>query len=1231
MKIIKRSVFFFLFCAVPITAYSQNQSQQGSLQNKTSIHQSKNEVDARAVAKEGSIEKRKAVLDNIRTTPPILDNGGDSVQIAGNVGGITALDGIEWQVDMPWRMEPETISNGRVQYDPIPITFTIHDIAQRSNLTASTDAPELDLKKFCGLYIIEFQPGNTETEPEVTFVRPNEFYEIEASKRWNNTGTILEPRSESHKIARLWDGAALGNLIDMDIWDEWNGTAYYNPIGGTPRGGDLRIIAAAKISTSSNCGQNTYTAASIVNKLRRGNDFRDGHVTRLMAEALDTFSINYDDDTNSCLNYWPPHVSPEGATVSLSCYSRMVSVFKQRYEEDFKNITSEEDAIFFGDFLRTHYAAQPLPRFDENWLYGDLHYHSQGTDNEGESGTSYRSALASVKAMGLDFIFATDHASDTRQLTGIERVYLTAIPGVHFLSGKLKSVPGLNLLAKKIEDKIESAIVDALRDNGIGAPTPQYDAYRDMGQKRFAHLLNWQQGPSGGNAEINERPGSRRRPQLFIGGEVDVVPISTIENAQDGSYAYGAGNSYNWLSACYGLPDIIIEITDFSGRCRADGLSEDVDGYITKLRDVQGLGTTSFFARQHVVYLPREVKQSNPNQDMFLKSRTSDFGGATRLLQEIIDEMNDEDLGYLFLAHPANGTTGRGIFRLGPDMYPYSPVQLEVAFAEPRVLGLQVWNENPHLHSLPGGDRKFPFLHGSRIERDENGILDWSAIDWDWQAKVSPKYLGDSLAMWDMVNLWGITPSRLQSIGASNTRPRKFFMAGGSDAHGDLNYRREGAFTGWVLASNTAIGSPRNLVYIPSDGNNTIRQNKVLDGLKSGKFIVTDGPAVRMVFDKNSNGELDINDVQMGESHTFGRNTKPLRILVEWKSTPEFGPVHKIELTLGVQAGNHKGLIYKDSKFCPNRETLKDDKGNEYCEGNYDGEAFKLNGALKFDIPQQQGFGGKHVFVLNPKDYPLFDKECANLSTYSIESPRPKSGANIPNSNNKPARSAIVSKANARQSVGGSGGNDAGPQKPGTTERRRRPDNIFGDPLDDLLNPDYIPPNPQICKAVNVTAPARMFVRAKVTSKDTVNPPFTEYQTEFQNEMSISRRAFTNPIWFTNINQFGRVGDDLAPSQTSKDAPVNTAPAPTSKPCSKSSISLCQRNGASCDVLKDTRGSSKDVCRWTSKRTSRECNRTIGIWTAAQSKYAITHPGAIIPGTSGACITEVTNVRNRIQ
>ena len=64
---------------------------------------------------------------------------------------------------------------------------------------------------------------------------------------------------------------------------------------------------------------------------------------------------------------------------------------------------------------------QPAPRFrDDRWAYGDLHFHGQGTDNEGESGYNYRGVIRAMGAMGLDFVLATEHASDSDQILDVD-------------------------------------------------------------------------------------------------------------------------------------------------------------------------------------------------------------------------------------------------------------------------------------------------------------------------------------------------------------------------------------------------------------------------------------------------------------------------------------------------------------------------------------------------------------------------------------------------------------------------------------------------------------------------------------------------------------------------------------------------------------------------------------------------------------------------------------------
>ncbi|MCG8459447.1 MAG: hypothetical protein MI919_24480, partial [Holophagales bacterium] len=118
--------------------------------------------------------------------------------------------------------------------------------------------------------------------------------------------------------------------------------------------------------------------------------------------------------------------------------------------------------------------------------------------------------------------------------------------------------------------------------------------------------------------------------------------------------------------------------------------------------------------------------------------------------------------------------------------------------------------------------------------------------------------------------------------------------------------------------NDSALGKPRNLVqagpasgrFGSADGRTgfAFSQEQVVDALIAGSFSVTDGPALRLAVDINENGVIDDGDIAMGgtaagvfaptdgSSFPVG-DTFPL--LIEWKSTEEFGPVTELRLTLG--------------------------------------------------------------------------------------------------------------------------------------------------------------------------------------------------------------------------------------------------------------------------------------------------------------------------------------------
>jgi hypothetical protein len=155
--------------------------------------------------------------------------------------------------------------------------------------------------------------------------------------------------------------------------------------------------------------------------------------------------------------------------------------------------------------------------------------------------------------------------------------------------------------------------------------------------------------------------------------------------------------------------------------------------------------------------------------------------------------------------------------------------------------------------------------------------------------------------------------------------PRKWFVAAGSDAHGDFNYRQGGQVceNRWCVDSilDTAIGRPRNLVQMFNKPiTNPTKEfpqakryanNQVIDALREGNFTATDGPALRIAIDKNRNGIIDDNDFPMGTTFNLYPGEQ-IPVVVEWLSTKEFGPLQKIDLYVG-----NKNTTYAPLKHGP--------------------------------------------------------------------------------------------------------------------------------------------------------------------------------------------------------------------------------------------------------------------------------------------------------------------------
>lgn len=743
----------------------------------------------------------------------------------------------------------------------------------------------------------------------------------------------------------------------------------------------------------------------------------------------------------------------------------------------------------YTQYLSVHLGEAPLPKFDTRWVYGDLHYHTQGTDNDGESGYAYRGVLHAMGALGLDFAFATDHASNSKQI-------VSAKP------------------------KASRELVE-----------PVFEGLRDLSPDRFAFGIELLNGPRGGNREVISYPrkasvqgplgldGGLVAPQLFLGAEVDVVP----------EFAVGKRAGYDFFGACgdfSGLVKALHQATPFFSEflCK-DMLDATADGR-QLIRDPQGpadgkLVSDRFYGRQHLLHLPDEPDRS----DAFIASNTSKYGGATRRLGEMLDvEFGQRGKGYAFLAHPVARASGKDIGRLGPDLVPYTDTQLRDAFASPYVLGLQLWNENGQQHSsMNEGDAK-----------DQLGELVPVHDLANWRHQKQKHGLGTEFGVqvWDRMLLWGIDSQATANLpwlvpGA----PRRVFMAGGSDAHGDLNYRREGYFTGTDSISDTAMGTPRNLVYagepegeVLTGAGGTAKphsQGQIVSALRSGNFTVTDGPALRIAYDANRNGIIDNGDQGMG-SVTTRQSQCSFRLLVEWKSTPEFGRVEQIGIFLGVSADEiGQGFVYQPWRPPFGRDDVKpsDIGGSSVWVDQASGKRYVRTPDLQYwydptektlalDVPAFDGYEGRRMIVLDPADFPVgkarpvCDTQASKAATFTLSSSASKVaqvGQSV-----RPRAAAL--------------------SLPGRTSIRLGGRGVIID------RPPQLPP-PR-CEAEGnfegATLPDRMYVRAVATNEiapgtaqdctPSASPPQGD-----ERPQCIRRRAYSNPLWVTlEPDSFGR-------------------------------------------------------------------------------------------------------------
>jgi hypothetical protein len=948
----------------------------------------------------------------------------------------------ELEIDAPWRMEPRGSDAG---YGAIPIQVSIHDADQPASEWDNTLQQLIHLKQGgfkLGDILLTFLAGPVADVLEgfdsvIEWMLGFEVLPFDAFPRVV-TLDRFQSLTVSEEIAGQWiprQVFTLGNIHEVErtigLWQ-----CHDNP-------SEPRCAPAPPARPAwSLCRRWAGESCSDYARLRPTSEWN--------ATAL----------------YAPATTAP-GSDVRLRVDLRVSTI-----EED-----GDSYSRTFQRILSVHLGEAALPRFDSGWIYGDLHYHSQGTDNDGESGYAYRGVLQAMGAMGLDFAFATDHASNSVQI------------------GSAAPTPSDELIR----------------------PIPR--GLRDLSPDRFAFNLDLLNAPAGANAQVasyprpGDAPGGLAAPQLFLGGEVDVIPE-----------VIGAG-----INFCGDLPEMLLMIDQrhpYPDKHWCDSTVSDAGDGRWLVRDVQGPDSgdflsTRFFARQHLLHLPSDPAR----HDAFIASNTTKYGGATRRLSDILDgELGQWQKGYAFLAHPFAYASGEGFDRVGPDLVPYSWAQLEEALASPYVLGLQIWNENG-LFTASADDRH-PF----------------QAPNWTGQHQASRFW---DFYGWDNVQLLGLDPARTSQLAwLPAGQPRRVLMAGGSDAHGDFNYRREGAFLGTDGASETALGKPRNLLYVGTPQGQPVQtaagtarpvsQAQVVNALRSGNFSVTDGPAVRIAIDSNGNGAIDDGDIPMGGVAQL-TSEGPFDLIVEWKSSPEFAGVDEIDLYVGVHAEGHlDGIVWTawrppggDPSWHPS------DIGGAitYTEPGTERRFTRTplapywfdptESTLAIDPYPGEEYEGRRAVRIDPAVFPVGEGNCIldPATTFFRWSGQ-----------------RFAEDLGLAEDGFATADPDLDPEPPATTTTVAELPISPQKRLEDMLNGGVIDPPPP-CKArefQNAERADRMFIRAAVKNhkvpgsvQDCVDAPIrrTEcvetvpglacVEVSVEDTQCVYRRAYTNPVWVT--------------------------------------------------------------------------------------------------------------------
>lgn len=253
--------------------------------------------------------------------------------------------------------------------------------------------------------------------------------------------------------------------------------------------------------------------------------------------------------------------------------------------------------------------------------------------------------------------------------------------------------------------------------------------------------------------------------------------------------------------------------------------------------------------------------------------------------------------GFAYAAHPYDPISPLlrgGTWDLNLDFLAAGGKQLQ-----PGLVGLEPWNRAT---TMTADDARDPYC----LRHDADPSLCFQA---DPEANEYTRLEKGIALGWLPLLQKGL------AAGTQDSKPFKVFLAAGSDAHGDFNYEATMDVVDFLskpsrgisgYAENNALGKISTVVHsvkgLGAGGEN------VLQALRDGHSVLSNGPLLIAGFDRNSNGSLDDpDDVEIG-----GEIASPLRALpsldLQWVSSEEFGPLQSIQLFVGHAEGESKPI-----------------------------------------------------------------------------------------------------------------------------------------------------------------------------------------------------------------------------------------------------------------------------------------------------------------------------------